>query len=329
MTLNDLKKITGYSVSTLSKAFNGSDEIPENTRNKIFIAAEKHGVLNKYAKKTCKKKIISAIVPEFISEAYASFIALLDRAAEKYGAILTVAQDNFSTDKKRELIEFYSDYGGADGIIAFDVSFPIKKGMETPLVSIGLGSDPSLDCVSCDAAAATTEALRYLKDCGHKRIAFIGEKLTERRLEYCVRAASEVGLSLNKKHIIVSNLRFEEAGRHGVDELLKSSDMPAAFVCAYDYIAIGAIKALSERGYKVPDDFSVLGTDNISVASYLNSPLATIDTHADELCGIAFDIIMKKLKNKYYRTHKRIVIQADFLPRGTIGKAIKVNPVRR
>ena len=314
MTLNDLKKITGYSVSTLSKAFNGSDEIPENTRNKIFIAAEKHGVLNKYAKKTCKKKIISAIVPEFISEAYASFIALLDRAAEKYGAILTVAQDNFSTDKKRELIEFYSDYGGADGIIAFDVSFPIKKGMETPLVSIGLGSDP---------------ALRYLKDCGHKRIAFIGEKLTERRLEYCVRAASEVGLSLNKKHIIVSNLRFEEAGRHGVDELLKSSDMPAAFVCAYDYIAIGAIKALSERGYKVPDDFSVLGTDNISVASYLNSPLATIDTHADELCGIAFDIIMKKLKNKYYRTHKRIVIQADFLPRGTIGKAIKVNPVRR
>lgn len=128
MTLNDLKKITGYSVSTLSKAFNGSDEIPENTRNKIFIAAEKHGVLNKYAKKTCKKKIIAAIVPEFISEAYASFIALLDRAAEKYGAILTVAQDNFSTDKKRELIEFYSDYGGADGIIAFDVSFSHQKG---------------------------------------------------------------------------------------------------------------------------------------------------------------------------------------------------------
>ena len=92
---------------------------------------------------------------------------------------------------------------------------------------------------------------------------------------------------------------------------------PTAIVAAYDNIAIGVAKTLQENGYKVGEDIAVVGMDDISIASYLDTPLSSIRTHTDQACSIAVDLIMKKIDNQYYRAKERVEVRSDFIIRAS------------
>ena len=99
------------------------------------------------------------------------------------------------------------------------------------------------------------------------------------------------------------------------------NDLPTAIICAYDYIAIGASRALNELGYSIPDDFSIAGVDDITVSSYID--LTSINLQYEKRCAVAFDIIMKKLKNKYYHVSRSVTIPAELVLRKSISKPKK------
>ena len=98
-----------------------------------------------------------------------------------------------------------------------------------------------------------------------------------------------------------------------------ASDMkPDAIIAAYDYIALGAISALKENGYKIPGDFSIIGMDDINVASYTDTPLTTIQMHCDELCDKVVEIIFEKIKNKYYFLKQDVTINTKLIKRSSV-----------
>ena len=94
-------------------------------------------------------------------------------------------------------------------------------------------------------------------------------------------------------------------------------ERPTAIICAYDNIAIGVINHLKSKGYNVPDDFSVIGINNINSSSFLETPLTTIDARPDDICMIAWDLFEKKRKNKYYKLNQQITIKGRLLVRNT------------
>ena len=318
MTMRELAKMAGVSVSTVSKAFNGANDIGEETRQKILEIAKQEGCLGKYKKQKYEKKAIAIICPELGSEYYQKHIQCLQDVIEKNGGIAIVSTDNFSKTKQTELIDYYANYLRADGIIVFNFNGTVKSGCETPIVSIGGKDDRMVDNVFVDFKDAIDSSIKLLKQHNHKNIAFIGESRTmskQQLFEDCVR---ENGLNLIRQNIVVSNERFENAGRDGMEKLLNTPDRCTAVVCAYDSIAIGAMDFLKQNGYSIPKDFSIIGMDNIKVDEYLEHRLTTINSRTQEICAIAYDILRRKLDSRYFRARQKITVPCELVVRETV-----------
>ncbi len=82
---------------------------------------------------------------------------------------------------------------------------------------------------------------------------------------------------------------------------------------------IKATKGFLGRGYGVPEDFSVIGIDNINVSGYMETPLASIDSDPDEICMIAWELICRKQENKYYRSNREITVTGRLILRESVG----------
>lgn len=320
MNLQTLAKLANVSVSTVSKAFSGSSEISEKTREHIFRIAKEHHCFDHYNKNKFSKKVIAVISPEAQSDYYNKMLMLLGSQIEQSGGIMTVSFSNFSDERTIELFQYYSSYCHVDGIIIIGSAQGIDNRFHFPCVSIGGTSKCSnIDSIALDNLPAFRDAVLHLKNLGHRIIGFAGEQLTQGSCRLFRQAMTDCALFVSDKYILESTERFEQAGMSMGQEFLSMSDPPTAIFAAYDYIAIGLIKALKQGGCRVPEDISVIGTNDIAMLPYLDIPLSTIRTHSEDACKMAVDLILKKIKNCYYSPREQLTVQADFVARSSSG----------
>ena len=319
MNLNTLAKLCGVSAATVSKAFSGSEEISEDTRNKIFEIAKQHGVYDRYNKNKYDKKVIAVICPELNSDYYNRYVTLLDKEITALGGIMTVSVSNFDADREKTLISYYSSYCKADGIITVNQKCRVGSEIGIPIIAIGPGKNADT-ADKIENTNVMDDVITYLKENGHTEIGFVGEPLTVGKNEYFKEAMRSHALLLNEDYIKTSSLRFEEAGIQVMDRWFEEkSELPTAIIAAYDYIAIGIIKSIIRHGLKVPEDISVIGMDDIAVGNYLETPISTIKGNTELCCRKAAEIIMKKIKNRYYS--ESLVVPSEFVVRDSSGKA--------
>jgi len=323
MTMRELAQLANVSVSTVSKAFRDAEDVSKETKEHVFSIARELGCYGKFYKGKYSKKIIAIICPELVSDYFIGYVERLQSIIEKNNGIALVSTDHFDVLKQAELVEYYASFLRVDGIFIIGLKFPLKKGYEIPIVSLFPYIDSNVDSVRVDIYTPIVEALNKLKNSGHSKIAFLGERLTERKAKHFQDAVDSIGGIESK--IIVSELRFEKAGKDCINKLLETNKDYTAVVCAYDNIAIGAIKQLKKRGYSVPQDYSVIGIDNINISEYIETSLTTIDTVPDEICMIAWDLLCKKLKNKFYKSYQRIVVTGRLIDRESVSKARDVS----
>lgn len=321
MTMRELARLANVSVSTVSKAFGDADDVCPETKERIFRIAKEYGCFGKYYKGKFSKKVYAIVCPELISDFYIGFVERLKNVIEENGGIVTVSADNFNDKKQAELIEYFASYLHVDGIVVFGLKSKLKKGYDIPIVSIFSSKDPSVDSVQTDFDVAMHKAVELLAANGHQRVAFIGEKKTSAKAD-CFCNACRCFPSLSPS-VYESTCRFEKAGQEAVEHLFAQDQSPTALVCAYDYIAIGAMKALKERGIPVPDRVSVIGADNIASAEYTEVPLTTIDSMPDEICDAVWDLLLKKQHNKYYHAHRDIIFKATLVIRDSVTNVCK------
>ena len=317
MTQRELAKLANVSFSTVSKAFNNSDDISEETKNHIFRIAKQYGCYGEFFKGKYHKKIIAIICPEIVSSYYAEFIKYFQMLIEKDGDIPIISSDNFDKNTSDELIEYYASYMKVDGIITFELKSALKKGYTTPIVSVLSDISSSVDTVVVDFKSAVFDAVKLLDDYGHKKIAFLGEKLTPVKAELYKKAMKNIGNS--NTTVIESEHRFEAAGEDGVRQILTMGNSVTALICAYDNIAFGAIKELKKAGLRVPDDVSVIGMDNINTGKYADTSLTTIDSNPEQVCMAAWNILNEKIKNPYL-SGKKEIINAKLIIRESIAR---------
>lgn len=319
MNLNTLAKLCGVSAATVSKAFSGSEEISEDTRNKIFEIAKQHGVYDRYNKNKYDKKVIAVICPELNSDYYNRYVTLLDKEITALGGIMTVSVSNFDADREKTLISYYSSYCKADGIITVNQKCRVGSEIGIPIIAIGPGKNADT-ADKIENTNVMDDVITYLKENGHTEIGFVGEPLTVGKNECFKEAMRSHALLLNEDYIKTSSLRFEEAGIQVMDRWFEEkSELPTAIIAAYDYIAIGIIKSIIRHGLKVPEDISVIGMDDIAVGNYLETPISTIKGNTELCCRKAAEIIMKKIKNRYYS--ESLVVPSEFVVRDSSGKA--------
>ena len=321
MTLRKLASLAGVSVSTVSKAFSDSGEISNETKQRIFAVARREGCFEKYYKGKYQKDIIAVICPEICSEYYSQILTCLEKEINAMGAVMVVSISHFDRTREKQLFEYHSFLQKTDGVIVIGDGCGIINTSYIPAVAVGNTQRlKNIDSVGIDVKKALKQAVAYLKKNGHRKIGFAGEMRTAFKCQEFICAMEESGLTAERDWIYISEERFEAAGRDCAQMILNCKERPTALIAAYDYIALGIIQQLRESSLRVPEDFSLIGMDDISAASYTGVELTSIRTPVEDLCRVVLKLLKRKMKNPYACCTNVIQVSSELIVRNTVKK---------
>lgn len=155
-------------------------------------------------------------------------------------------------------------------------------------------ANKAIPSIVIDNFNAIAESVNYLCTLGHDRIGFItgldDSDVGRNRFAGYLNALQRNGISQREELIYKGDYSFQ-TGIDGAEHLLSIDDAPTAIVCANDTMAIGVIKKLSKEGISVPDDISVIGFDDIRVASHMTPALTTVSAPISEIAKHAVDLL--------------------------------------
>jgi DNA-binding LacI/PurR family transcriptional regulator len=308
------------SQTTISLVLNNSPSaksIPQETRQRVLDAAEKLNYRPNYFARSLRQSrsmSVGVLAPD-LSEGY--FTRVMSGVVEE----LTLARYFYFTachDWRPELLEEYPRMlveRAVDGFLLLNT--PAEIDVPVPVVAISAhGSEAGVTHIVLDHLQAAELALGHLYELGHRRIAFMrGPKSipdSEFRWEGIEQAAQALGLELDAS--LVTRIDAgngngswsEKTGHHPMSPeigylpmkqlLARTRDFTAVF-CFNDIAAIGAIRALSEAGLRVPADVSVVGFDDIQSAAFCTPSLTTVRQPLNEMGKRGARILLERIAN--------------------------------
>ena len=306
ITLSKLASLAHVSVSTASKAFSMSPEVNEQTRETIFQIAKEQSCFKKFFNAKYPKYVIAVICPEYKSLFYSTALSLLQEYLSEHSCEVCVASTNFSPEKEADLLEYYSRYATVDGIIVIDGRITPDLHTDIPIATIF----PNPGCagvisVSGDCTEAMTDGIQFFLDSGITDIGFIGDPHTDAKQRLFARISESLSPAL-KISFMISPQRFEAGGYNAFSHFAAGGHIPRAVFCAYDYMAIGAIRYCWEHKLHVPEDVAIIGMDDIPENKYLNPPLSSINFNMDKICAAAAKAMMKRLTEPAFTLQEKI-----------------------
>lgn len=318
LTLSKIAKIANVSVSTASKVFSDSNEISDETKKKVIEVAKELGCFEKYNKISYDKQLIAIICPEVMGIHYSDMVTIIESIIRDKGGICLVSVTNFSADTQNALLDYYINFAKVDGIIIIDPKGTIDIDTTTPIVQVGHHNKyVNVYCVDVNICSALDTAISVLCQKGHRKIGYIGEKMSSVQYFSLRNGMEKQGLDLNRDFVVVNDKRFYDCGYWGMDELLKRDEYPTAVFLAYSHVAVGALQRLSEAEMKVPRDMSVICMDDIPITPYVTQKLSCIKMHIPELCYEAVRLLYHALEDKNGPTQV-VTVTRQFCEGGTI-----------
>ena len=328
--LKDIADLAGVSISTVSKALKDSNEINKETKAKIIrIAKElnydiKGQLINQSVHKTGS---IGVICPEINSNYYTQLVSSIGAQLTKKGYSYTIAVSDFDQNKEEQYLTFFGRQNMA-GIMFITESSNIQNIVDgikdiwyTPLILIASENNVNnYDCIHIDDNYGVVMAIEHLIQLGHRKIAYIGDYLTESRLKVYLKVMSDYGIPVNKSFIRSSDLRFEKCGYQLMQSILENDEKPTAVFAAYDDIAIGAMRAIYEKNLSIPKDISIIGIDDVVVTPYLYNALTTISNPIREMAMVSISILSRKIRDKNFTVVQNVVLKPSLIIRETTAK---------
>jgi LacI family transcriptional regulator len=300
-TIRDVAREAGVSIATISRVFNGSARVSDDTTRRVREVAERMGYWPNGAARsliTKRTHALGVLLPDLYGEFFSEVIRGIDRAARREGYHLVVSSSH--ADASELFAALQTMRGRIDGLIAMapDLESPAafeESATRFPIVLVNPGFD-SERCasVATDNVGGARAMVRHLVAAGHRDIAFIAGPANNRdavqRLQGYRAALRELGIAPSPG-LEVHGGFTESSGHEATRELLERVPRPAAVFAANDCMAVGALSALHEAGLRVPDDVAVTGFDDIAMASYLSPRLTTVRVEASRLGERAVQIL--------------------------------------
>ncbi|WP_448547853.1 LacI family DNA-binding transcriptional regulator [Thalassotalea fusca] len=306
----DIAYRAGVSQSTVSRALRNSPLVNEETRLRIqAIAKELNYKVDKNASslRTQQSGTIALLLFEdptnddsLINPFFLSMLGSITRATAKKGYDLLVSFQQMSNDWHAD----YEDTRKADGIILLgygdytDYEEKLVKLIEQETHFVRWGADVEnlpVISVGCDNFHGGYQLTQHVIDNGKQHFAFLGgvssgsPEFRDRYLGHC-QALKEANLSVDDARQIDA-ISTEEAGYQAVQSLIEKNVPFDAICAASDLIAVGAMKALQEKGINVPNDVVIVGFDDIPIANFTYPPLTT----AKQNTVLAGELLVDKL----------------------------------
>lgn len=331
-TLLDIAKAVEVSKTTVSLVLNRKPiNVSEETKKRIFKAAEELNYIpNSLARSltTNKSYTIGCIIPDIQNPFFAEMTKAIEIEAENHGYNMILCNTFNSGKKEEEHIKLLISKL-IDGVIivpsgAKNKGIDILKSNKIPFVIADrMVSDyKDVNGVFSDNENGIKLGVEHLLNKGHKNIAFISgnqEGLANSRVNYFKKIASDYEI-FKEERIECADFSIE-GGMAATEKIMSKGISIDSIFYSSDVMAIGGMKYLLRNGYRIPEDISVLGYDNIAMSSFIEPELTTIAQPIYKMGEEAFKLLMKAAENKI--SVEEVKLSPFLVERKTVSKINK------
>lgn len=307
-TIQDVAKIAGVSVATVSRVLNSSSLVTEETRSRVLEAIKKLNYQPNLLGRNLRRmetKIVLVLLPNISNPFYSKIVKGMESVGHKNGYNVMVCNTDSDREREKVYLELLKNKL-VDGVVF--MASQLEKNELTQIIR----DFPVVECceykegvdvshVSVDNGAASYCAVKHLINLGHRRIGMIScdnnyISTLERESGY-KNALQDSGISFNKDLIKYGNYGFKSGIRAVREFLTMKGERPTAVFAISDIMAIGAIKEIKAKGFKIPEDIAVVGFDNIDFAYMCEPTLTTISQPQYDLGRTAMDMLINRIKH--------------------------------
>jgi LacI family transcriptional regulator len=303
-TLKDVAAKAQVSLATVSYVMNNKGNISEATRLKVLKAAEELNYKPSNIVKEDKRdqvKVIGTVTSHIIGPFHGEFLAGIEENAKQNGYHFMAFTTSGNAYYERYIQYIFKERKPSGAVVLnyniTDQTLIKYSSKDFPIV---VADSRELDSeyiwnVMVDNVMGGYQATKYLLDCGHREIAFMGGSIAiyevhMRYKGYCD-ALRERGLNPEKQLYCQGN-HTKSGGYNTARMLIAQNQVPQAMFCANDEMAIGVIEACMEAGIRIPEDISIIGFDDIELASYVKPALTTVRQPVEELARAAVQTLI-------------------------------------
>lgn len=323
-TIKDIAERLGISISTVSKGLNGASDISEDLRQLVLDTAVEMGYQTKKMKKDKYRKLCLFIknMEYDTPEDFGYDIILGFRQAafrNNWNVDVVPVTPTFQLSEKYDTYMLKNGYSGA-----FFVGFSLhdswlKQLQETTIPTVlfdnYIEKNPHVSYIGTDNYEGIDAAIEHLYQLGHRKIAFLNgvsySMISKSRRQAFLDSMDQHDLPVHPELIVYGDFSAETAGDHVPNFLANGA---TAILCSSDVIASGVISECQRSGYRVPNDISVIGFDDLPISSTLHPLLTTIRQDRLELGGVGFFALNSMLNGvAISRTllHPELVVRAS------------------
>ncbi len=327
--LRAIAKEAGVSESTVSRALAGRSGIASETRQKILSIAKQVGYeRHKQKSRSSGRRGLIGIVVEALQNAF--YPSLIDRVHHEldlngYDTILII-DDLVNAENSRKIRGIID--ASLDGVLFATatinspaVDLLVERGIPTVL-AIRSNKKDNVDIVQSDNRSAGVEAVRHLLDLEHHKIGCIlgplNTSTSADRFEGCCVELANAGIELPQENVIWGTYTHE-CGYSGIVHLMDLEEPPTAIFCGNDVIAIGALEGCQKLGLRVPQDLSIIGVDDIPMASWAMISLTTIRQPISDIGTIAARRLVTRISNGLDEKTSKDILPTSIVRRRTTG----------
>ena len=316
--MKDVPEKAGVSVTTVSHVINETRMVSKNLRQRVLTAMKELGYQPNALARSLRRKetnTIGMIMPDSANPFFAEVARGIEDTSFEQGYSVIIC--NSDGDVQKELLHAnVLAEKQMDGIVLFATGKSTKQiemlqGRNIPLVMVDREiPDVMVDVVLTDNMQGGELATRHLLDLGHSRVACITGSLdlplsVERTTGYR-KALLERGIAVDQALIVEGDFNYE-SGYRATRQFLELDAPPSAIFACNDPMAIGAISAIVESGRRVPDDISIVGFDDVSLASFANPPLTTIVQSKYEMGAIATKMLLERVHDRDMPARRKLL----------------------
>src|SRR5690625_77653 len=309
-TLKDLAKYTGFSKSTISRAFTHPEKVKKSSLKKIQTAVDKLGyqpsrVAQRLRSGQGKAKVMGLIIPDIMNPFFADITRGIEDFAHTNGYVLILNNSNGDLERQKMCLETLR-MESVDGVILPPVSESdryveglVNEGFVVVCVDRRLKNVP-VDSVVSDNRKGAYIATSHMIKLGHKRIAYIGGNsrisTAKERIEGYKEALSDHGIDIDNESILEGDSR-QESGERLTKKLLRHSNPPSALFTGNNMMTLGALAACYRENIHIPEQLSLVGYDDVPWAEALNPPATVIDQPGYEIGRLAAETLISRIQS--------------------------------
>ena len=284
VTIYDIAAEAGVSVATVSRVLTGNARVRPDKKERIESLIRKYDFRpNTFARNlsNSKTRIIGIITADIRNPFYSNMVVECETAADALGYTLMICNSLGKKENEYRLLDKLEQQqaeaviliGGSVDQLVTDLDYADRiNRLQEKIPVIITGKLDGTDCyqVNIDEGKNLALAMEYVISLGHKEIAFVGgrddvKSTVDKRLRYR-QMLRRYGIPFRKEYIINADLYDDEGGYNATQKLFELKKMPSVIISINDFTAVGILRALTEKGWSVPKDISLVSFDNTFVS---------------------------------------------------------------